>query len=241
MLTQSFRVPTRPLIVTLAVAAAAGCTGQRPATTPASPVGEYPGIEVPVSTRAYRIDPARTQVTLLVHRAGPLARLGHNHAIVSGTERGVIWMGSAPAQSGFEIHVPVASFVVDDPAARAAAGADFPGVVPDDARAGTTANMLRSEVLDAAHYPEVVVRASSASGTWENAVVHATVHVKDLQRDFDVPATLVIAGKTATATGTFKARQTDFGITPFSVAGGAIQVADVIDVQFRITAEASGG
>ena len=240
MLTQSLTVPTRQLVAMLAVAAAAGCTGQRPATTPATPASEYPGIEIPVSTRVYRIDPARTEVTLLVHRSGPLARLGHNHAIVSGVERGAIWMGSSPAQSGFEVRVPVDSFVVDDPVARAAASADFPGAVPDDARAGTKTNMLRAEVLDAGHYPEVVVRAASATGTWENAVVHATVHVKDLQRDLDVPVTLAVAGTTVTATGAFKVRQTDFGITPFSVAGGAIQVADVVDVQFRIVAEASG-
>ncbi|HEX7375026.1 MAG TPA: YceI family protein, partial [Steroidobacteraceae bacterium] len=231
MLTQSFPVPTRSLLVLLACAGAAACTGQPPAATPSVPVGEYPGIDIPVSTRVYEIDPAQTRVTLLVHRSGPLARLGHNHAIVSGTERGAIWVGATPAQSGFEIHVPVASLVVDDPEARAAAGADFPGAVPDDARAGTTANMLRAEVLDAAHYPDVVVRATGATGTWERAVVHATAHVKDLQRDYDVPVTLTVADKAVTATGAFQIRQTDFGITPFSVAGGAIQVADVVDVQ----------
>ena len=43
-------------------------------------------------------------------------------------------------------------------------------------------------------------------------------------------------GATVTASGAFQVRQTDFGITPFSVAGGAVQVADVVDVRFDITA-----
>ena len=38
------------------------------------------------------------------------------------------------------------------------------------------------------------------------------------------------------ARGSLALRQTDFGITPFSVAGGAIQVADVLEVSFVITA-----
>jgi hypothetical protein len=38
------------------------------------------------------------------------------------------------------------------------------------------------------------------------------------------------------ARGALRLRQSDFGITPFSVAGGAIQVADVLDVSFVIVA-----
>lgn len=238
MLTQLFPVPARAFALAAVAAVAAGCAGQPEGAGTPTIRSEHPQIEVPVSARALAIDPAQTQVTLRVYRSGPLARLGHNHAIVSGAERGVVWLGSTPAQSGFEIHVPVSSFVVDDPAARAAAGAEFAGTVPDDARAGTTANMLRAEVLDAGRYPEIVVRADSVTGTWQQAVVHASVQVRDLRRDIDVPVTLTVAGDAVTATGAFQVRQTDFGITPFSVAGGAIQVADVIDVSFTIHATA---
>jgi hypothetical protein len=38
------------------------------------------------------------------------------------------------------------------------------------------------------------------------------------------------------ARGALQLRQSDFGITPFSVAGGAIQVADVLEVSFVIAA-----
>jgi polyisoprenoid-binding protein YceI len=95
--------------------------------------------------------------------------------------------------------------------------------------------MLRAEVLDAERYPEIVVRAESAAGTWQQAVVHAQVRLKDMRREMDVPVTLQLAGNTVTATGALQIRQTDFGITPFSVAGGAVQVADVVDVRFEIT------
>ena len=236
MLTQLFPVPARLRLALLAALIAAGCASPPAGTKRPAPAGEAGQIEIPASTQVFAIDPAPTQVTLLVYRTGPLARLGHNHAIVSGEERGAVWIGRTPAQSGFEIHVPVAALVVDDPGARAAAGAEFPGAVPDDARAGTTANMRRAEVLDADHYPEIVVRAETATGTWQQAVVHASVRLKDMQREIDVPVVLRVSGDAVTATGTFQIRQTDFGITPFSVAGGAIQVADVVDVRFAITA-----
>jgi hypothetical protein len=40
------------------------------------------------------------------------------------------------------------------------------------------------------------------------------------------------------ARGTLRILQSDFGITPFSVGGGAIQVADEVDVRFAIVAVA---
>jgi polyisoprenoid-binding protein YceI len=226
----------RPASILLAVVVLVGCAGRPSGTVPAPQApGPNSAIAVPASARAFAVDASRTQVTVLVYRAGPLARLGHNHAIVSGQESGVIWLGATPAASGFEIHVPVSSFVVDDPEARAAAGAEFPAAVPADARSGTTANMLRAEVLDAEHYPEIVVRAQGATGTWQQIIVHAQVRLKDMRREMDVPVALEVAGNTVTATGAFPIRQTDFGITPFSVAGGAVQVADVVDVRFEIT------
>jgi polyisoprenoid-binding protein YceI len=110
--------------------------------------------------------------------------------------------------------------------------------VPDDARAGTTANLLRTEVLDAAHYPEIVVRSVGATGTWQQAVLQVSVRLKGVEREMDVPVALTIAGNSVEATGAFQIRQTDFGITPFSVGGGAIQVADIVNINFSIAAVA---
>ena len=234
MVTQLAGTACRAVVVGCAATWLAGCAGEPSVPPPEPTQGAAPSFAVPAGARRYAVDPERTAVTVLVRRAGALARFGHNHAIVSGDECGVVWIGRTPADSGFEIHVPVASFVVDDPAARSAAGAEFPGTVPDDVRAGTRTNMLRAEVLDAAHYPDVVVRAEGATGSFQQAVVHAKVRLRDLERDLDVPVTLEVNDREVTARGTFQVRQTDFGITPFSVAGGAVQVADVVDVQFEV-------
>jgi polyisoprenoid-binding protein YceI len=210
-----------------AVPAAGGVAGPAPAAS-----------VVPSGARLFEIDPERTTVTLLVYRAGPLARLGHNHAITSALESGRVWLGPSPRASGCDVRVPVAALVVDDPQARAASGPDFSGAVPDDARAATRVNMLRTEVLDGEHFPEIAVKCASADGNWSQVVVQATLRLKGVERVVGVPVALEIGADEVTARGTFQIRQSDFAITPFSVAGGAIQVGDAVDVRFVITAVA---
>lgn len=235
MVTHAGRFATWVIVGSALAAGVAGCATQEPAAPAPQASPAAVASRVPAGTRAYDVDPSKSSVMVLVYRAGRLARLGHNHAITSGDASGVIWLGDTAADSGFEIHVPVATLVVDDPEARMRAGPDFPGTVPDEARRGTTANMLRAEVLDAADYPEIVVRADRADGDWRHAVVRATVRIRDVSRELDVPVDLEVTGAAVTATGAFQARQTDFGIVPFSVGGGALAVADAFDVRFAIT------
>ena len=197
---------------------------------------ERPGPQVPVGAAVYDIDTERSSISLRVYRAGPLARLGHNHVVTSTTEAGYAWTTGELSASGFEVRVPVAGLLVDEPAARAAAGPDFAGEVPDDAREGTRRNMLRPEVLDAARYPEIVVAAESLAGTWEHPVVTARVTLRGQTRRVDVPLSIAREPSTLSVRGGFRILQSDFGITPFSVGGGAIQVADGVDVEFTIVA-----
>jgi hypothetical protein len=182
----------------------------------------------------FEIDPEPSVVTLRVQRAGPMARLGHNHLVRSGAESGQAWIAEALEKSGFDVRVSVADFVVDDPAARQKAGPDFASMLPEDARDGTRRNLLRPEVLDAERYPVIAVQAASLSGTWEAPVALADVWVKGRTMRIEVPLELQRGGGSLTAHGSFRIRQSDFGIAPFSVAGGAIQVADEVTIEFDI-------
>ena len=191
-------------------------------------------VAVPAGATLYAVDADRSVVTLRVYRAGRLAMLGHNHVVTSANESGFAWTKGAPDASGFEVRLAVADLVVDDPAARAAAGEDFPGTLSDAAREGTRRNMLRAEVLDGEHYPQIAVRGNSLGSTWDRATVAADVTLRGQTRRVDVPLEIVHDEGTIVARGTFRILQSDFGITPFSVGGGAIQVADEVDVAFEI-------
>lgn len=245
MLTRRGGMP--PFVVACSLLAIA-CTTRAPVPVPLprKPIPEISdqrpgatgGIQLPVGARVFEIDPGRSAVTILVYRSGPLAAFGHNHVVTSAGEAGVAWAGRSLAESGFEVRIPVASLVVDEPEARAAAGDQFAGAVPESARAGTYANMTRPEVLDAAEFPDIVVRCSGLAGTWEQPLAAADLTIRGVTRRVDVPIELTRAVDTISARGSLRIRQTDFGMTPFSIGGGAIQVANDLDLSFVITAVA---
>lgn len=222
----------------LALAACVPRSAEQPVAPPAS-APSTTSLMPPPGAQRYTVDAERSVVTIRVYRAGPLARLGHNHVITSSLETGQAWTNGETSGSGFEVRVPVAGLVVDDQAARVAAGPDFASEVPEAAREGTRRNLLRAEVLDAERHPEIVVRASALEGSWKRPVARATVTLKDHARIVTVPLEIERSPGTLRARGDFRIRQTDFGMTPFSVAGGAIQVADEVEVAFDVVARAN--
>ena len=229
-------------LVLAALVLAGACSAPPERGTAAMPGGANAAQLAPTTTvqliraDAWPVDPERTVVTVIVRRAGPLARLGHDHVITSADERGSVVIGPTPADSAFELELPVDRFEVDLPGPRAAAGAEFAAPVPEEARAGTRQNMLRTEVLDAAGFPVIAVRSIAASGAWPQPVVRLSITLRGATREFEVPVSIEREATTVLARGEVRFNQTDFGMTPFSVAGGAIQVADTLEVRFEIAA-----
>ncbi|HLS79875.1 MAG TPA: YceI family protein [Steroidobacter sp.] len=184
----------------------------------------------------YQLDADASEVHILVYRAGPLARLGHNHVMTPRTLTGRAWLHEDFTRSGFELSFPVADLVVDDPAARIAAGADFDSEITQADRQATQANMLRSNVLDAQHHPVITLRSVRVSGSKEDAQLTTLVTIRDASREIVIPAKLTVQNDRITASGAFDVLQTQFGIEPFSVALGALAVQDRLHVRFRVSA-----
>ncbi len=227
----------RLVLLALLAAGCAPAPQRPPATEPARPPGT--GTQrIPDGAQRFAIDPAQTVVTVIVRRAGPFARLGHDHVVTSADESGEAWLAATPAASGFVLRLPVERFEVDLPAARAAAGPEFATAVPDSARAGTRQNMLRAEVLDAAHQPVIEIRSLGADGPWPNPLVRIGIVVRGVESQVEAPVVVERTPGAFTARGTLQVRQTDLGMTPFAVAGGAVQVADALEIRFEIAAVA---
>jgi hypothetical protein len=192
-------------------------------------------------TTSYRIDSARSELRLLVYRAGPLARLGHNHVIVNRVVTG--WIDAAESVSGssFSLEIPVADFVVDDPDARAEEGADFAADVTDDAKSKTRYNMLSAALLDADRFSTitltgVAVTQATGTGTPATWAARLIVQVAGHESRLVVPFVLETAEGRASAFGTAVVRQSDLGLAPFSVMLGALRVEDEITIKFRVIA-----
>jgi hypothetical protein len=210
---------------------------QPPAPAPSVPPTEpsAPPAEVPGATN-YLIDPQASTLDILVYRGGKFAKLGHNHVVSSKSLTGRVWMHSQLAQSGFDIAFPVAELIVDDPEARRAAGSEFPPEIPEGDKQGTRRNMLRAEVLDAESYPRVELKSVTIEGALPSLQVTARITIKQSSRDVVVPVKVTVDGERLIASGEFPIQQTQFGMKPFSVAMGALEVQDRLDVRFNIVA-----
>jgi len=173
----------------------------------------------------FRVLPGESLVSIVVRRGGPLARLGHDHVVSGADVQGY----ADPQQSRADLFLLLDALVVDDPALRAQAGLDTQPSAADIA--GTRSNMLA--VLDAQRHPHVVLRVHGA--TRQQLSVDITLHGVT-RKDLQIPATVALKGDALTASGQFAINQSDFGITPFSILGGAIRVEDRLELHFRISA-----
>ena len=226
----------------------AACTAPRPRNaTPQNP-GESPAApNLPLHGKVYRIDESRSELRILVYRAGPLAHLGHNHVIVNRSIQGVVNVAETAQETEFSMEVPAAAFVVDDAQARSEEGADFAAAVPDEAKSGTLHNMLSTSLLDSEEFPAITIKSiavAGAPGTPRSAVqdagtlltVTVAISVAGHESRVDVPFTLRRDSDHLSAAGSLELRQTALGLTPFSLMLGALQVQDAMTVKFNIVA-----
>ncbi|HEY1992042.1 MAG TPA: YceI family protein [Gammaproteobacteria bacterium] len=219
-------------VVTLALLA--GCH-----TVPTHPGSSAPSGEVakPAAGAAhYGVDAEHSELRFLVYKAGALSHFGHDHTVDARGFKGEVYLAAAFTDSSFALTLPVKDFQVDDPASRQAEGADFTSKPSASDVKGTTANMLGAGALDAAKYPEITIQSVKVTGGEAKAEATLRVTLHGTARDLKIPFTLSRSGDELTASGGFEFRQSEFGITPFSAAGGALQVADVIKVKFKILA-----
>jgi polyisoprenoid-binding protein YceI len=208
-------------------------------TVPAPPPG------APHTGRPYDILAADSLLTVRVYRGGTLASAGHNHLIASHTLVGAVYLPDDVLKASCELHLAVAELTVDEPQLRAQeGGSDFPADVPQAAREGTRRNMLGAAVLDAAEYPEVVLRSerleAATAGTPGTLLAWLDVQVRDQHRTIAVPVRYELAGDTLTVTGETALRQGELGLKPFTALMGALAVQDEMRVRFRIVARAAG-
>lgn len=203
-----------------------------PATAvPARPVRDYS------NARVFQVVPDKSLVRILVYRGGTLASAGHNHVMASHDLAGKVYVHEQIARSGFELTMPVASLEVDPPALRKEEGADFASVPQESAKEGTRKNMLGPALLDSERFPDVWLVATTVEGTRESPTFTAMIGVKDRRYEIKIPVAVSYEGPQLVATGEFKVKQTDLGLTPFSALMGALQVQDELKVKFSVVAQ----
>lgn len=167
------------------------------------------------AAQAVDVDARHSSITVKVEKSGLFSAFAHNHTI------------QAPIASGkldTEKRTAVLMFnakemkVLDE------------GVKGPE-RADIDQTMKSDKVLDVQHFPEI--RFVSTSITPQDGgryLAHGDLTLHGTTRPVEFPITF----SKDRYTGSVKLKQTDFGITPVSIAGGAVKVKDAIEIVFEI-------
>jgi YceI-like domain len=224
------------IVIAVLLLSVAACAARhpRPVTTPlrAQPTLSLQSLPAPGE---YLIDSSGSELRLLVYRAGPLGNLGHNHVMVNRAITGRVQIGTDVSASSFSLRMRADGFVVDDAQSRQEEGGDFPGDIPEDAKAGTRRNMLGSAVLNAAEFPDITVKSVALSGTLSELHADLEISAAGHASRISVPLSLQGDAQRFIAEGSVELRQTALGLVPYSLMHGALQVLDAMQLKFKIT------
>lgn len=200
-------------------------TAPTPPITPATPAATGTA-SADHAAALLQIDSAASLIAVTVRRGGVLARLGHDHVVAARTVTGTV----SPSANRATLQFRLDEMTVDEAALRQAAGLTTQPSA--EAIAGTRHNML-AKVLDAERYPLVTIEAERADA--DQLRVAITLH--GVTRRYVVPAAVTETDGALRVDGTLALRQTDFGLTPFSVMGGAMAVQDEMELRFSLLAK----
>ena len=190
----------------------------------------------------FTLEPSRSHLYVVTHRAGALGFLGHEHAILA-TEwsADLCFDPAAPAAPPVraEITVSTKGLRIDTDEGRRLAGLKK-GPGPGDVKK-LQAKVLSAQNLAAESHPSIRLAATSVTGgAGGNMEVRGTFTLRGVSDAVRFPVTVERQqGGTVRLSGRFRLKQSTFGIKPESVAG-VVNVADPVDVHFELLAKPAG-
>ncbi|MFQ3333889.1 MAG: hypothetical protein ACI8XI_000556 [Woeseiaceae bacterium] len=182
----------------------------------------------------FHVDSDSSWLRVLAYPDGPLRRFGHNHVISHQNISGTVLTTQNPLDSMITLELQVTDFEVDNASLRKIEGADFAKEVSQKDIDGTRVNMLAENLLDAEKFPIIKVFSSSIDGNFPNVNVKAVITIKGEEHNMNVPSTIEIDHKSFVARGYMEVTHGDLGLTPFSAAGGALTVRDLLVLKYEI-------
>ncbi|TWT75531.1 hypothetical protein Pla123a_30410 [Posidoniimonas polymericola] len=170
-----------------------------------------------------------SRVYALVGKSG----FGHEHGVVGMLKSGKLHLGAA--QNAGDIVFDMATFTADAEPARKYVGLE--GTSSESTQQQVTDNMRSAQVLNVAKFPtaKFVVKSAQAMSQPSKRglpqyLLKGDFTLQSATRPLEFPVEVEMAKGWQHARGGFRIKQTDFGMTPFSKAFGAIGVADEISI-----------
>jgi polyisoprenoid-binding protein YceI len=168
------------------------------------------------SSDSRKVDIPHSTLTVRVYKSGFLSAFGHNHEIQAPIQSGEVKESDSP---WVELRVDARKLRVLDPE------------VSEGTRTQIQDTMQGVQVLDVAHFPEIRFQSTGVEAKGQNHwIVHGNLALHGKDRTIVVEVTL----KGEHYQGSASLKQTDFGITPVTVAGGTVKVKDEVKIEFEI-------
>src|SRR5215208_2578052 len=170
----------------------------------------------------YHVD-ASSRLVVKTGKAGLFGFAGHAHVIRARSITGTLMYHPGQTTSRLSLKVPTDSLEVLTP--------------PDTAEIRKVTEAMRTEVLHVDKYPEMTFAADSLDAKSGKMQMQLDVTMEGRTRKVPVTADVRIGRDTIRAGGSFVAKQTDFGIKPFSGGpAGTVKVADKVTFCFDLVA-----
>lgn len=183
-------------------------------------------------SRTYTVVAGESSFWVFVPKAGLLSGFAHDHEIgVKSFTGKIIVPGPGASGSSLELDVDATSLAVLDKK-------------PSEEDKKKISNSMHNEVLESAKYPKIVFKSASVSELKQTGnenysfTLNGDLTLHGVTKRIAVPISLTINALQLRAEGKYALRQTDFGIKPYSAAGGTIKVKNEITVNFNIVAKA---
>ena len=159
-----------------------------------------------------------SKITVYAYKTGLFSFAAHDHVIDVPIARGTL----DEQKKTIEFTVKTNSLQVLDPNES------------EKNRKEIRTTMLGPKLLEADKFLEITFHSTSVKKTDANtAAVEGVLTIHGVSR----PVAFTVKRDRAFYVGSAKMKQTDYGLTPVTVAGGAVKVKDEIKVDFRVTAE----
>lgn len=186
-----------------------------------------PRAATPPTPAAGQIDTQLSRTYIRVGKTG----LGHEHGVEGRIKSGTLKLGSSSGAG--EIVFDTTSFQADTPTARQYVG--LQGTTDADTQRQVNANMLGADVLDVRSYPTATftvhsIQPLSAKGVATQYRLDGDFTLHGKTRKLSVVAEATPMSGQIRLRGGFDILQSDYGITPYSKAFGAIGVADRLTI-----------
>ncbi len=189
-----------------------------------------------IGENQYKIVPNDSWIRVLAYPDGPLRRFGHHHVISHTAIKGTVKVKSDLSKSSIDLELKVSDFVVDDATLRMLEDENFQKEVSQKDINGTRENMLGEKLLNVEQFPLIRVSTEKIDGEIPDFKIETAITIKDATYKVVIPANISISDNSLIASGKFELNQTEIGLVPFSAAGGALTVRDLLVFKYEIYA-----